>query len=264
MSTVSTGKFFDANARIHEQIRVTQSETMHRVASLMAEVIARGGIVHLFGSGHSSLVVQEMFPRIGSFAGFNPIVDLPLSRFTSMTGGGDTTHRANLFLSTIETYGRIIFEDQDIRPGDVLLCSTATGINAVTVDLAICAKEVGATTIALTSIAHAMASEPSHSSGKRLHEACDVVIDLCTPAGDAAVHIDGLNAPVGGTSTIAACLIGNALVVEVAFILTSRGKPPEVMPSAFYAGEVQRKKRENARKIYERIWAESSHRGRRK
>lgn len=252
--------FFASIGEIQDTIVRTQGEVIQQTATKMADVIGAGDLVHLFGAGHSSLVVQEMFPRIGSFAGFNPIADLPLTRFVGVRGGGDMTHRANLFLSRIEEYGRIIFEDQDMRPSDLLLCSTATGINAVTVEVALRAKEAGITTVALTSVAHAMASDAAHSSGLRLHEACDITIDLCTPPGDAVVNVPGLNAPVGGTSTIAACMIGNALVVETAAILASRGTPPEIMPSVFYAGEQAQVRRAQAAESYERIWADSRRR----
>lgn len=250
---MSAHEFLSANAEIHERILATQLETIVDVASLMAKTIHQtDGLVHLFGAGHSSLVVQEMFPRIGSIGGFNPIVDLPLTRFTAFAGD-DVTHRRNLFISTVERYGTLIAEDADFRSSDVVLCSTATGVNAVTIEVALQAKARGASTVALTSLAHAHATEPSHSSGKFLHEVCDHVLDLCTPAGDALIEV-GLDARVGGSSTIAACLIGNALMVEVAARIKQMGGRPDVMPSIFFKGESGADRRNRAAAVYDRMW----------
>lgn len=250
---MSAREFLSANAAIHDKILTTQMDAIHEVALVMATTIHDvGGLVHLFGAGHSSLVVQEMFPRIGSIGGFNPIVDLPLTRFTAFAGD-DVTHRRNLFISTMEKYGTVVAEDADFREGDVVLCSTATGVNAVTVEVAMQAKARGAVTVALTSLQHAHATEPSHSSGKYLHEACDHVLDLCTPAGDALIDV-GLDAKVGGSSTIAACLIGNALMVEVAALIQQRGGKPDVMPSIFFKGESGAERRNQAAAVYDRMW----------
>ncbi|HAE88059.1 TPA: SIS domain-containing protein, partial [Candidatus Marinimicrobia bacterium] len=67
-------------------IENTQMEAIQEAAEAMADTIEVGRWVHTFGCGHATLPIEEMYPRIGGFVGFHPIIELPLSFFTHIVG----------------------------------------------------------------------------------------------------------------------------------------------------------------------------------
>lgn len=226
--------FLDGAQDIIEKIRTTQLSAIEQAAQICADSIAAGGLVHLFGTGHSRIPVEEMFPRHGSFPGFHPIIELSLTNHTQVVGANG--QRQAMFIEKIEGFGEIILRNFIFGPHDCMVVFSNGGVNGVVVDVALGAKARNMPLICVVSIAHCEASTARHSSGKRLVDIADVVIDNCSPVGDAFVHVDGLEYPVGPGSSIGYVAIVNALKCLVADQLTRRGQPPLVLTSGALIG----------------------------
>lgn len=215
-------------SNILDRIRDEQGENIAKAANVMAEAIANGGLVHVFGSGHSVIPALDIFPRYGSFPGFHPLLDPRLMWFNVLGPGGV---RELLWLERKEGYAQIFLANYCLLKTDVMLVFSHGGLNAVPVEVAMEAKRRGLTVIAVTSLENYRRSQSIHSSGKRLADLADVVIDNCVPPEDALIRIDGLEEPVAAGSTLAAVAIAMALVSEVAGRLVQMNIKPRVFVS---------------------------------
>ncbi|HVF26442.1 MAG TPA: SIS domain-containing protein [Anaerolineales bacterium] len=229
---------------ILERIEATQMNAIENAAEICAQAIAGDGLVHLFGTGHSRIFIEEMFPRHGSFPGFHPIVELSLT-FHNLVVGSNGQRQA-MFLEHIEGFGQVILRNFVFSNPDCFLLFSNSGINEVVVDVALEAKRQNLPVIAVVSIDHCNASAALHSSSKKLTDLADIVIDNCTPAGDALVRIPKLADPVGPGSTIGAAAVTNSLKCRIAEKLTALGKPPLVLTSSYFIGGEASKKRFDA------------------
>jgi len=144
---------------------------------------------------------------------------------------GNQALRQALYLEKVEGFGQVVLENYRLDPKDVMIVISNSGVNAMGIDVALGAREQGLKTVAITSLSHSSESTSRHSSGKRLFEVCDEVIDTCVPQGDALVTIPGFAHKVASASTIAACVIMQSLVAEVAQYLDERGIRLPVFPS---------------------------------
>jgi len=225
---MSISKYREQVTKVLERIWTTQTASIEKAATLMAESISAGGLVHLFGSGHSVLPVQDVFPRYGSFPVFRPLMDARL-QWQNVLGSGGA--KGLLWLERREGYGKVLFENEPIRSGDVMVVFSHGGMNAVGIEVALEARERGLAVIAITSMDNQKRSKSTHSSGKKLSDVADVVIDNCVPAEDALVAIEGWKAPVAAGSTVAFVSIANAIVAEVAAQIGKRGMMPPVFVS---------------------------------
>lgn len=222
-------------AAIIERIADTQLEAIDRAAEICARSIGSGGLVHAFGTGHSRIPVEELFPRHGSFPGFHPIVELSLTNHTQIVGANG--QRQAMWLEKVEGFGEVILRNFDFGSDDSFIIFSNSGVNAVVVDVAIGARNRGLPVIAVVSFDHAARTGARHSSGLKLVDLADVAIDNCTPAGDAMIEIDGLEDPVGPGSTIGFAAIANAIKSQTARLLVDMGKPPLVLSSAIFIGD---------------------------
>jgi uncharacterized phosphosugar-binding protein len=232
--TQAAQAYFDATQRIINQLRETQMDAMTQAAAQCAETIAGDGLVHLFGTGHSRIPIEEMFPRHGSFPGFHPIVELSMTHHTQVVGANG--QRQAMFIERMEGLGEVILKNFEFYANDCIIIFSNSGVNAVVLDVALGAKQRGLPVIGVVSMAHSLASTPKHSSGKRLSDIADITIDNCVPQGDALVEIDGLEYPVGPGSTIAYGFIVNTMKSMIAAELVQRGKPPLVLTSSTLIG----------------------------
>lgn len=226
--------YIEAAQAILERIRTTQMEAIARAADICTHTIANEGLVHLFGTGHSRIFLEEMFPRHGSFPGFHPIVELSLTYHNQVVGANG--QRQAMFLEHVEGLGKTILRNFVLREPDSFIVYSNSGVNEVVVEVALEAKALGLPVIAVVSLDHCLNSKPYHSSGKRLPDVADLTIDNCTPAGDALVRVEGLADPVGPGSTIGAAAVTNALKSLVAEKLAALGKPPIVLTSSYFIG----------------------------
>ncbi len=232
---MNSAKAYLAQARwILQRIEDTQLGPLEEAAQLCATTIAQGGLVHLFGSGHSRMGVEEMFPRYGSFPGWHPIVELSLTYHNMVVGPNG--QRQAIFLERVEGLGRTILRNFILEPPDAFMVFSNSGVNEVVVEVALEAKRRSLPVIVVVSDDHCRASRPRHSSGKRLIDIADVVLDNCTPAGDALVTIEGHPDLVGPGSTVGVALLVNSLKCLVAHKLTALGQPPLVLTSSYHIG----------------------------
>ena len=215
-------------ARVTDRIWSTQLDNIRRAAAMMGQSVANGGLVHLFGSGHSVLPVQDIFPRYGSFPVFHPLMDARLM-WQNVIGSGGA--RGLLWLERQEGYARVLFENEPIKAGDVMVVFSHGGTNAAGIEVALESRARGLKTVVITSMDNQRQAKASHSSGKKLSDAGDIVIDNCVPAQDALVAIEGWKAPVAAGSTVAFITIAMAIVAEVAADLAKRGIAPPTFVS---------------------------------
>jgi uncharacterized phosphosugar-binding protein len=251
MTAAATARYIELAHELLERVAEQDAE-LDRAADICAHAIGSGGLVHLFGTGHSRIAVEEMFPRYGSYPGFHPIVELSMTFHTQVVGANG--QRQAMFIERVEGLGEVILRNFDLRPPDAMMVFSAGGLGAVPIEVARGARRRGLPVIALTSVAATEAGESSHSSGARLRDHADVVLDLCTPPADALVELDGLNTPVGPGSTIAAVALANELKVRTAERLVERGAMPPVITSPAVVGA------EESRRLFDAAYAEHARR----
>jgi uncharacterized phosphosugar-binding protein len=244
--------FLDAVSSLLVRIEETQAEALAEASRLCADAIGAGRLVHCFGSGHSRIPVEEMFPRYGSYPGFNPIVELSMTFHTQVVGANG--QRQAMFIERVEGLAEAILANYHLEPPDVMIVFSVGGLSAVPVEIAQGARRRGLPVIAVTSVEHSLAGDPSHSSGTRLLDHADLVLDLCTPPGDALVGIDGLETPVGPGSTVASVAIANELKSQTAALLVARGAMPPVLTSPLLVG------RERSQQLFDAAYAEHARR----
>jgi uncharacterized phosphosugar-binding protein len=217
-----------------DAIEATQLPAIRQAAARFAEAILSDRLVHVFGTGHSRMAVEEMFPRYGSFPGFHPIVELSMTYHNPVVGANG--QRQAMFLENVQGFGPVLWRNFVTAPADALLAISTSGCNAVTIDVALEAKRLGMFVVALTSLPHANVSTSKHESGRKLFEVADLVLDQHAPAGDSAVWIEGLETPVAPISSVSGCAIINLVKAEVARLLTEAGRPPKVLTAACHLG----------------------------
>ncbi|HYO88476.1 MAG TPA: SIS domain-containing protein [Candidatus Limnocylindrales bacterium] len=220
--------------KIADCIRATQMNAIEQASQWCADSIARRGLVHLFGTGHSRIPIEEIFPRHGSFPGFHPIVELSMTFHTQVVGANG--QRQAMYIEKMEGLGEEILKNFVFRPYDTFMIFSNSGVNNVVVEVALGAKARGMKVIAVVSRAHTEATPAKHKSGQKLVDVADLTLDNCTPAGDALVTVEGLEYPVGPGSTVGYALLVNALKSRVAELLTEKGQPPLVLTSSVRIG----------------------------
>lgn len=212
-----------------EGVFSTQAHSMERAAEACAQAIAKDKLVFTFGTGHGAFAALEMFPRTGTAVGFRPIVESTMISFHRVLG--DMGARQYRFIHAQEGYGTAILSSHQTTADDCMLIFSHSGLNAVTLDIALGAKKIGMTVIGVTSIPHSSSTPSRHSCGKRLYEIADIVIDTGVPKGDASLAIQGVQGRVGATSTSIAIAIGQAINAATVTKLTERGIKPFIMVS---------------------------------
>src|SRR6478752_4485300 len=184
-----------AVTEVLERIADTQAGAIEEASAWCADTIAAGGLVHLFGTGHSRIPVEEMFPRYGSYPGFHPMVELSMTFHSQVVGANG--QRQAMFIERVPGLAEVILSNFDFGPDDVMMVFSASGLSTVPIEIARGARGRGMRVIAVTSVAQSLSDESAAESGGRLLDEADLVIDLCTPHADALVPIDGLDTPVG-------------------------------------------------------------------
>ena len=250
MTSSLIDRYFGSLAERLETVRTTQATAIEAAAGHCADSIAAGKLAFTFGTGHGALPALETFPRTGTVVGFRPIVESTMISFHHVWG--DMGARQYRFIHAQEGYGTAIMRSHQSDPADTMILFSHSGINAVILDIALDCKARGLKVIAVTSIPHSSATPSRHSSGKRLFEVADVVIDTGIPKADAALKIDGLEHPVGASSTSVTIAIAHAIVSTTAEKLVERGVTPYVMVNPNTTGKeaANRQNDEN----YEELW----------
>ena len=226
-------RYLDACERLLACAR-TQQPQIEKAADMFADTILRGQMVHVFASGHSRIMVEEMWPRYGSFPGFNPIVELSLT-FHNLVVGANGQRQA-MFLENVSGFAARILRNFDLKDGDSAFVISSSGCNVVPVEIAEEFQKRGVKVVALISQQHSDVSTSKHRDGKKLPDFADLVLDTGAPVGDAMVQIEGLDTPVAPGSTVGGCMIVNAIKAEVADRLTKAGHPPKVLTAGAVCG----------------------------
>ncbi len=229
-----------------------QLPAIRQAADWFADSILKGRMVHLFGSGHSRIMVEEMWPRYGSFPGFNPLVELSLTYHNNVVGSNG--QRQAMFLENVPGLAARVLRNFDLSTDDCALVISSSGCNVVPAEIAAGFRSRGVRTVALVSLEHCQASGSRLEDGSKLTDHADLVLDTGAPAGDAMVRVDGLDTPVAPGSTVGGCLVINAVKAETAARLTAAGHPPKVLTAAVNVGA------ERATELFESAYDEHARR----
>lgn len=218
-------KYFAALLPILEQAMDSQAEVIGRVADRMAEVIAGGHLIYVFGATHAGILAEEMFYRAG---GLVPVVPIFGPGLTPQVRPATLTTQ----MERLSGYAGLLLTASGLTPDDLLLIHSVSGRNTVAIELAEAAQAQGVTVVALTNVATGQAMASRHPRGIRLIDVADYVIDNCGLIGDAVVQFAELPQRVGPTSTVVGAALVNALVVETVVRLLAKGLEPPVFRSA--------------------------------
>lgn len=248
---MTADQYFKAIDEVLQKIRLTQIKSIRKAAQVMAESIASGGVVHMFGSGHSVIPVLDIFPRYGSYPGFHPLLDPRLMWFNIIGPGGV---QELLWLERQEGYADILLKRNKLNNKDVMLVFSHGGINAVPVEISRGAKKANLFVIAVTSMENQKNTSSAHR-GNRLCDIADITIDNCVPPEDALVKIEGKREPVAAGSTVAIVTIAMALVAEVAKMLIDKEVPLKVFVSP-NVGEIPKTHNEEVFEAYRKMMKE--------
>lgn len=213
-------RYFEVMQEVVEKVLNTQEDKIIKAAEILTNTTKNDGIIHLFGSGHSSLIAEDVFWRAATLANVHAIFE------SAVAGINEVTKTSKL--EKLEGIGQVLVEYNCVLPPDAMICISNSGNNAATIDVAIGAKERGVPVIAITNVTYADQLTTHHSSGKKLKDIADLVIDNCSLYGDAAVELPGLNQSVGATSTIPSAFIVPALLVQTCENLLELGIKPDV------------------------------------
>ena len=214
---------------IMNKIEESQIDQIQKAAEVMATSIESGRWVHTFGCGHATIPIEEMYPRIGGFVGFHPMIELPLSFFTHITG--EMGVHQFVFLERVEGYGIEIMKGYTFDPRDTMWLFSHSGINNVNIDIALEARKKGMKVIAYGSAAAAKGKTTRHSSGKTIFDVADIVVDTCAPIEDASVPLKNHQDKIGPVSTMAFITCVWMTVTTVAEILANKGIQLHIHPS---------------------------------
>ena len=223
------------------RIEETQTDNIRKAAEAMADTIECKRWVHTFGCGHATIPVEEMYPRIGGFVGFHPMIELPLTFFTRITG--EMGVHQFIFLERVEGYGIEIMKGYDFDKRDVMWLFSHSGVNNVNIDIAIESRKKGMKVIVFGSAAEAKGKKTRHSSGKTIFDLADVVVDTCAPLQDASVNLKNHVDKIGPVSSMAFITCVWMTITTVAEILADRGVKLYIHPSHNVQGDGKEKMR---------------------
>ncbi len=215
------------------------SESFKKATAAIFKSIESGGVWHLFGTGHSSMAVQEAFHRAGGLIPVNPWLEEYLMPQAGPTRNGSMEKLSGL--------SQVIFDYYKPQENEVLTIISNSGINPTTVEMAEVARPRKIKTIAITNLEHSKENKSRHSNGKKLFEVCDIVIDTGGVKGDAAITLPHLDVPVGPLSTILNSFIINSLVISVCEEFSKIGVAAPVYLSANVAGGAERNRKLEAK-----------------
>lgn len=219
-------RYFSVMQGVVEDVLITQDANISEAAEILTNTTKNNGIIHLFGSGHSSLIAEDVFWRAATLANVHAIFE------SAVAGINEVTKTSKI--EKLEGIGKVIVEYNRVLPPDAIICISNSGNNAATVDVALAAKERGVPVIAITNVTYADQLTTHHSSGQKLKDVADVVIDNCSLYGDAAVELPGFPQMVGATSTIPVAFIVPALLVQTCENLLELG----IQPDVYYNGHL--------------------------
>src|SRR6184192_4241677 len=222
----AAGTYFEKTIALLGEVRDRELDVIQQAAEVCASRIAQGGLVFLFGNGHSRMMCEEMTPRQGCYPGFVALVEAALSNHAAIIGANGL--RAPLYLENYEGYAEQILRSFHFGPNDAFIVVSTSGIRPVVVEMAMGAQARGLPVIAIVSKAHC--------SGKKLTDCADLIIDNLCPPGDCIVELEGLEWGTGPASTITGAMVINMIRCATAEAMLRRGVKPVMLPSHQFVG----------------------------
>lgn len=246
-----TEKYLARCAGIAERV-MAQQETIRDAAKWFSASILSGRVVHVFGTGHSRIMVEEMWPRYGSFPGFNPIVELSLTYHNNVVGANG--QRQAMFLENVPGLAEKILRNFGLDKRDTALIISSSGCNIVPIEMAELFQQKGIKVVAIVTRQHAAASTSKRKDGRKLTDFADLILDTGAPKGDSMIEIQGLETMVAPGSTVGGVMLINSIKAELAQLLTDGGQPPKVLTAACMVGPQQ------AARLFETAYDEHGYR----
>ncbi len=229
-----------------------QQDLILQAAQWFAASILAGRVVHVFGTGHSRIMVEELWPRYGSFPGFNPIVELSLTYHNNVVGANG--QRQAMFLENVSGLAERILRNFGLSEKDCAFIISSSGCNIVPIEMAELFQKRKIKVVVLVTRQHLEKTKSKRSDGKKLIDFADLVLDSGAPVGDSMIYIEGLETPVSPGSTVGGVIIVNSIKAEIAKLLTAAGQPPKVLTAPSIVGE------EKAKILFETAYDEHAHR----
>ena len=221
------GSFIDIARKIIDIIEQEEMEVIESAAEKVADSISSDGLIHIFGTGHSHILAEEVFGRAGGFAPVNAILEPSLMLHNGI--------KYSQF-ERLKGYGSILCDYYDVSKNDVMIIISNSGVNAAPVEMALESVDRDAFTVAITAMEYTKYLEASHPSGKKLYQIADLVIDNKGVPGDAALKIEDLGQRIAPTSTVSGAVILNSIFANVGKIMKDRGEEPPVFKSSNMEG----------------------------
>ncbi|MBN1387160.1 MAG: sugar isomerase domain-containing protein [Bacteroidales bacterium] len=228
-------QWLENSRNVMKRIEETQIDNIRLAAEAMAATIECEHWVHTFGCGHATLPIEEMYPRIGGFVGFHPMIELPLTFFTRITG--EMGVHQFVFLERVEGYGVEIMKGYNFDERDIMWLFSHSGINNVNIDIALEARKKGMKVIVFGSAEEAKGKKTRHSCGKTIFELADIIVDTCVPLEDASVSLKNHRDKIGPVSTMAFTTCVWMTITTVAEILADKGIRLYIHPSHNVPGD---------------------------
>lgn len=229
-----------------------QQDIILQAAQWFAASILAGRVVHVFGTGHSRIMVEELWPRYGSFPGFNPIVELSLTYHNNVVGANG--QRQAMFLENVLGLAERILRNFGLSEKDCAFIISSSGCNIVPIEMAELFQKRKIKVVVLVTRRHLEKTKSKRGDGKKLIDFADLVLDSGAPVGDSMIYIEGLETPVSPGSTVGGVIIVNSIKAEIAKLLTAAGQPPKVLTAPSIVGE------EKAKILFETAYDEHAHR----
>lgn len=230
---MSAGRFFDLAIQILKDLRDSQMENIRKAGSLIADSFSAGGILHIFGTGHSHMIAEEAYSRAGGFIPIDPMLEGSMMLHEGYQKSGALERLPGIAKVYFD------FDEYDVRKGDVAIIVSNSGRNPAPIEMASLFREKGVPVVAITSLGHSRSVESRHESGKRLFELADIVIDNLGLPGDAALDFEGVPLRACPTSTLTGVTILWSVLAEAVSILVARGEAPPVIMSANLDGATE-------------------------
>lgn len=224
--------YFKSVQQLLDDVLLSEQDKIAESAAIVAKAVIDGGVVHVFGCGHSHMFSEELFYRAGGLVPVKPVFNTGLMLHEGA--------RKSSSLERFEGYGTVVAQDHDFLPEDAIIVVSNSGRNPVPIEVAIIARERGLKVIVLTSLQFSMSQPSRHSSGKHLYDFGDVVIDNKAVPGDAALTIEGVAEAFGPVSTVVGVTVLNAVMAEAIRIIQEKGHTPPIFVSGNFDGVDER------------------------
>jgi uncharacterized phosphosugar-binding protein len=240
-------EYIESGRNICDRIAQQENQIL-QAAEMFAKSILAGRMVHVFGSGHSRIMVEEMWPRYGSFPGFNPIVELSLT-FHNLVVGSNGQRQA-MYLENVSGLAEKILRNFVLSEEDTALIISSGGTNIVPIEMAEVFKKNKVKVVSIISVEHSNASKSKRSDGVKIGDVSDLILDTGSPIGDSMIKIEGLATPVAPGSSLGGILLINCIKAKLASILTKAGQPPTVLTASNVVGD------QEATRLFEKAYDE--------